>query len=114
MTVTRAQFLASHADFSGFEGSIIDEELTLAAVRCPATKWTNATKRAKGIKLLTAHSLELQRQQQALSAATATNVANGSSSPPSPPDGSDLDATLYGKQFKSLRRTLAARIGIPI
>lgn len=111
MTVTIAQFKASHPDFDGFTDVQIQEFLDLAAIECPATVWDNATKRSRGIKLKTAHYLECLRAQQALSAATAQSVAQGQASLAAPSGESDLNSTLYGQQFKQLRKTLPKRIG---
>ena len=112
MTVTIAQFKASHPDLDAFEPEVIQENLDLAAEMCPASTWDNATKRTRGIKLLTAHYLECLRSQQALSAATAQSVAQGKASVATPPQGNDLDSTLHGQQYKRLRRSLPKRLGM--
>ncbi|MEM9152306.1 MAG: DUF4054 domain-containing protein [Cyanobacteria bacterium P01_F01_bin.3] len=112
MTVTVEQFKGAHPDFNGFAAPQIEESLALAIEQCPETKWTAPQKRAKGIKLLTAHYLECIRLQQAMSAATAKSVAQGQASISTSPSGDDLESTLYGKQFKRLQRSLVGRIGI--
>lgn len=111
MSVTIAQFKASHPDFDGFTDTQIQEFLDLAAIECPATVWDVPIKRSRGIKLKTAHYLECLRAQQALSAATAQSVAQGQASLAAPPSGDDLDTTIHGQQFKQLARTLPKRIG---
>jgi len=111
MAITVAQFKTAYPDFDGFTDGQISEALALAELQCPATVWDVATIRERGVKLLTAHTLECQRLQQAMSAATAQSVAQGQASVNAPGGEDDLSQTLYGQQFKRLRRTLPKRLG---
>jgi hypothetical protein len=111
MTVTIAQFQVSYPDFDGFTDAQIEDAIALAEIQCPDTVWDVEVTRDRGIKLLSAHYLECQRLQQAMSAATAQSVAQGQASVNAPSGADDLDQTLYGQQFKRLRRTLPKRLG---
>lgn len=111
MSVTLAQFRASYPDFDGFTDAQVEDALELSDLQCPIAVWDNAIKRDRGIKLLSAHYLECQRSQQAMAAATAQSVAQGQASVNAPSGADDLEQTLYGQQFKRLRRTLPKRLG---
>ncbi len=112
MLIGFSEFLAIYDDFRAFETDVIESRLEIAEERCPASKWPSVARRKEAVMLLTAHLLECRRLQMAASASIGDAMSSGGSvSLPSLPE-SDLDATLYGKQFKELKRTSVAYTGM--
>lgn len=57
MTISRADFLAEFAEFSGASTALVDAKLAAALIRTPDSIWDDL--QDEGIKYLTAHLLAL-------------------------------------------------------
>lgn len=83
-------------------------------VHCPIGKWSigdDDSRQIEGIRLRTAHYLQMELTQIAFSAAMGAAIQRGGSMP-TPPDMNDLGSTTYGQQFKALQKKLPGRSGI--
>lgn len=102
--VSTDEFLDNYPLFykTRVDEEIIEGYLETAECYC-SSKWNK--KRARGIKLLTAHWLTMEMQQTAVTAGIGTTIAAGNSPRVS---GSEDDFTLttYGRQYLALKKTI--------
>ena len=106
--VTAAVFLSEYPEFSpAFSADRIQSLLDLCEnVHCPSSVWDDPIRQELAIKLRTAHYLECQRQQQAETASIGASVSQGQQATAESGDFDDLNQTVYGRQFKQLRKML--------
>lgn len=107
VAATAAEFLEYTKGFEMFSTEELDRWLSLVeSIHCPAEIWTDPVRQRQAVILRTAHYLETQRLQMAESAniGASASIGQGASSGGGQMD--DLDQTIYGRQFKQLRKTL--------
>lgn len=86
--MTAAEFKAAFPEFSNTSNSLVESEIEVAEVMCPASVWTDETKRTRGIGLTVAQSLALSPAGRSMELAS---------------DG----ATVYDARLDDLRRQVA-------
>lgn len=107
--VVAEDFLSEYPEFSNLTVARVQDVLDLCAdLHCPSSVWSDPIRQEMGIKLRAAHYLETARQQISESASIGAAVSQGQQANAKSGDFDDLNQTVYGRQFKQLRRTLAA------
>lgn len=107
MSITSAEFLSFYPEFEGspFTTELIDSWLVrVETIYCPESFWIEPTRRNTAVMLRTAHILETMRQQMAQSASIGAAISQGQSVSLPQTTADDLEQTVYGRQFKELRR----------
>jgi len=92
---TLADFTARFPEFEEQSTVVVEAALTEAILFCPPTGWsaTNSTLlRTAAIQYLTAHTLSMRTMQIGLQVGSVSGS----------PSGDQLDATLYGQEYKRL------------
>lgn len=103
---TASEFFAAYPEFANYDAEQVDSWLQeIEAIYCPATVWTEPVRQRRAVMLRLAHSMETHLQQQAASASMGSAISKGQGFSIGSA-GTPLEQTVYGQEFKELRRTL--------
>jgi hypothetical protein len=93
---TYAEFIARFPEFGEQPEALVTTVIEEAADATPELTWGSALLRTRGIRYLTAHILATRTMQ----------IGAQVDSPSGAPLGINLDATLYGQEYKRVRDNL--------
>lgn len=106
MLVEASEFLEQYQRFVNCSTEEVQRWLDLVEGNyCPAKIW-GEEKAKNGIKLLTAHFLEMEWTQTAQTGSMATEVARGGTVSAPTSLGDDFSLTTYGRQYLALKKTV--------
>lgn len=105
--VLASVFLAEYPEFASMTLDYVQSRLDFCEqVHCPSAVWTDPIRQEMAIKLRTAHYLDCWQQQIAETGSMGAAVSQNQQATAKSGDFNDLNQTAYGRQFKSLMKTL--------